>query len=289
MRTPVSVARPRSLSSGALLLLSSLALATPAASAQSFDVLVSTTADAQLGSPSGDWPTRDEELFTHAPGDVGRVSWPTETLAALAGDPGATGLHQVFGDVDAVHDRGLIPAERGLYISIATNEHGFLDGDVLRVTPSGFAVYLAEADFMAACGATDGNVDVDAFHLEADGRVLFSFAEDEASSFLSGDDPGVIADGDVLTWLPGVTTADLIYTESAIDGLVSQALGSATVTGEVKGLARHPVTEAVLFTVQSPSAIPDAATASCTSAVISVVPRPRVSTLSVCDFALMIR
>ena len=230
------------------------ALAAPALTAQSFDVLLSTSADAQLGSPAGDWPVGDQELFTHGADGVSRVTWPSETLAALAGDPGGTGLHHVFGDVDAVHDQGLIPADRGLYVSLVTNEGGFLDGDVLRVQPSGFVVFLAEAAFMDATGATDGNVDVDAFHREPDGRVIFSFAEDEASSLLSGDDPGVIADGDVLTWMPSLGTADILYTESAIDGLVSQALGVATVTGEVKGLARDPVSNALLFTVQSPSA-----------------------------------
>jgi hypothetical protein len=235
----------------AALALFALAVTSPSTiRAQSLDLVVSTSSDTQVGAD----PVRDEDILCRPAMGMPYVSIPSETSAALAGPSGSSTTHHVFGDVDALHDAGGSPAQDGLYISLVSNEAGFLDGDVLRGSASGFQVFLSEADFITACGATDGNVDVDAFHLEPNGRVLFSFAENEASAFLSGNTPGVIADGAVLTWMPSQGTADILYRESEIDALVSAALGSATTTGEVKAVSRDPNTGALLFTVQSPSA-----------------------------------
>lgn len=225
---------------------------TPVASvhAQSFDILVSTASDTSVGGET----VRDEDILCRQVGGMPYVSLPSETTAALAGQIGSSSTHHVFGDIDALHDAGSAVAHEGLYISLVSNEAGFLDGDVLHGGPAGFEVFLAEADFITACGLTDGNADVDAFHIDPDGRVFFSFAEDEASAFLNGDAPGVIADGDILQWLPFSGSADFRYFESEIDALVSMALGVATTTGEVKSVSRDPMSGALLFTVQSPSA-----------------------------------
>ncbi len=230
-----------------LALLAALAAA-PGVPAQ-FHVTASTASDSLL---AGD-PVRDEDLVVRHVNGSTWVHAPAETAAALLEPVGANGSHGVFGDVDAVHDDGAWPIQDGLYLSLVSDEDGFLDGDVLRGGATGFTLFLAEADFIAAAGATDGNVDVDAFHLDPDGRVLFSFAEDEASSFLSGDSPGVLSDGDILVWLPGAGSADVLHLESEIDAFVSQALGSSTTTGEVKSVSRDPGTGDVLFTVQSPT------------------------------------
>lgn len=228
-----------------------LALLAPAPWAQGYDVLVSLSADDTL--PGG--PVRDQDLVLHAPGVPAHVAWPSETLSLLAGD-GGSGNWPVPGDVDAVHDAGGPTADAGLYLSLAADEAGFKDGDLLRAGPGGFAVFLSEAQFIAAAGATDGNVDLDAVQIDADGSILFSFADNEASSFLSGDDAGVVKDGDVLLWPAGAPAAVMLMTESQVNQMVSAALGSATLlsTTDTTALARDPHTGAVLFAVQSPTA-----------------------------------
>lgn len=224
-----------------------LALGGPSA-AQSFDVLVSLVADDTL---SGE-PARDDDVIAHPPGGSAYVLWPRETLSLLAG-PGSGGKQIELGDIDALHDRGGPLASDGLLFSLVSDQSGVLDGDIVGFGASGLEVFLAESAFVAAAGATDGNVDVDAFHLDPDGTILFSFAENEASSFLSGDQAGIVGDGDVLLWPAGSPSAQVLYTESQIDAFVAAALGGSASTGDTKGVARDPTTGEVLFVVQAPS------------------------------------
>lgn len=228
-----------------------LALASAAAPAQ--DVLVSLSSDGAVGGQA----VRDQDLLHHASGGVARVAWPSETLALFAGDLSGNGVAEVFGDVDALHDAGPDggpTALGGLHLSLLSNQDGFLDGDVLRAGPGGFTVRWPESHFVGLVGASDGEIDVDAVHVDDDGSLLFSLAENEDSTLLSGDAAGVVADGAILSWSPGDAAATILFTESEVDGLVSAALGAATSIGDVKGLARDPGNGAVLFSVQSPSA-----------------------------------
>ncbi len=214
------------------------------------DMLVSLSTDSELAGA----PVRDQELVRHADGGTARVTWPSETLALISGDLSGNGSAEVFGDVDALHESvGGATAVDGLYLSLLSNEDGFLDGDVLRATPAGFVVHRSEAEFEALIGSLDGEIDVDAFQLDDDGTMLFSLAENEESSLLSGDAVGWVADGDILIWAPGDPQAAILFTESQVDDMVSAALGASTTMGDVKGLARDPQSGAVLFSVQSPS------------------------------------
>jgi len=225
-------------------------LALGAARAQGFDVLVSLTADDALPGEI----VRDQDLVRHAPFGDSHVQWPSETLSLLAGDGGGTqALHLVLGDIDAVHDGGAFPAGKGLLFSIPSDQAGFRDGDILSFGDSGLQVSIPEDDFVVATGASDGNVDLDALQIDPDGRILFSFADNENSTLLSGDVPGQIKDGDVLSWMPGTPQAEIVYTESQIDALVSHALGFAVTTTDTSGLARDPVTGSLLFSVLSPT------------------------------------
>jgi hypothetical protein len=131
--------RPRASVAGTLL---ALLLAAPLGAAQGYDVLVSLSADDTL--PSG--AVRDEDLVLQSPGTVAHVAWPSETLSLLAGD-GATGNWPVFTDIDAVSDMGGETADEGLYISLSTNEAGFLDGDILRAEMGASRSELSEAAF----------------------------------------------------------------------------------------------------------------------------------------------
>jgi len=235
----------------ALALLCAPLLAAPLAAQTSaeFALLFSTSGSAELP----DHPVTDQELVSHSPSEGTRAAWPLAALLGFFGED-TSGVHQLPGDLDAVHDSGAFASAGGLLVSFASDAQGFEDGDVLRLAPEGAEIVYPEELFSVICGATDENVDVDAIQLDADGTLYFSFAEDEDSSFLSGDDPGVIADGDVLRWVEGAGQAEMHLTESQIDALVSAALGSSQATGDVKGLARDPQTGALLFCVQSPSA-----------------------------------
>jgi len=225
-------------------------LALGAASAQSFDVLVSLTADDATASET----VRDQDLVRHAPGGSSHVQWPSETLALLAGDGGGTQpLHLVLGDIDAIDDSGA-PNGAGLSFSIPADQSGFKDGDVLSFGAGGIQVSIPEAAIVAATGAADGNVDLDALQIDPSGAIYFSFADNESSTVLSGDLPGQIKDGDVMSWIPQAAAAEMVYTESQIDGLVSHALGATVLTVDTGGLARDPVSKALLFSVLSPTA-----------------------------------
>jgi hypothetical protein len=223
----------------------------PATRAQVPDLIVSLSSDDAL--PAG--PVQDQELVFHAPGMPAHVAWPTQTLALLLGDlSGTQPLHSVLDEVDAVHLSSAGPtAAHALYVSTAVDEHGFHDGDVLRLNPLGLQAYLEESFFVAVTGASDGNVDIDAFHEDPDGTLVFSFADNESSAVLSGDDPGVIKDGALMTWSPGDALATIVFTESQVSAMVSAALGASTSTTDTTGVARDPATGELLFSVLSPT------------------------------------
>lgn len=228
-----------------------VALALGSVRAQSYDVLVSLTADDALAAEA----VRDQDLVRHAPGAGAYVQWPSETLSLLAGDGGGSqALHLVFTDIDAIDDGGALPAGDGLRFSIANDQAGFKDGDVLAFDASGVVVFLAEAKLIEVTGASDGNVDLDALQIDPGGTILFSFADNENSSLLSGDVANQIKDGDVLSWMPGLPSAIIVYTEKQIDTMVTHALGATSTTTDTSSLARDPNTGDLLFTVLSPTA-----------------------------------
>lgn len=223
-------------------------LAAGSARAQSPDLFISLSQDDATAVEA----VRDQDVSLHLPGGVAHVAWPAETFALLAGD-GGNPLHPMLGDVDALHDGGGATAADGLLFSTPSNEGGFLDGDVLGFGRDGLQIVWAEADVAAAVGAIDGNVDVDAIHRDVDGTWIFSLADTEASAILSGDDPGTIKDGAVLSWVPGAAAATVLHTESEVSAMVSQALGATTSVTDTLGLTRDPATGAILFSVQSPT------------------------------------
>jgi len=220
-----------------------------ARSQQSPDMLVSLSADDSLPGEA----VRDQDLVFHAQGQGSHVCWPSETFALLTAET-VQQLHPVFTDVDAIHElpTGATASQRLLF-SIGTDEAGFKDGDIIGVGPGGlFEVRVTEAAFIAAAGVTDGNIDIDAYQLDPDGGTLFSFGDNEASAFLSGEVAGTIKDGDVLYWPAFAATAQVLYTEGQVNAFVTHAIGVSATTTDTTGLARDPDGN-VLFCVQSPS------------------------------------
>ncbi|RKY22208.1 MAG: hypothetical protein DRQ55_01885 [Planctomycetota bacterium] len=225
-----------------------LALSASPAWAQSPTLLVSTSSN-EL-HPSGS--VGDEEIVWHTPGVPLRTALPTETLSLLLGPASGGELHILPGDVDALHDPGEAALGGGLMFSLVSNQGGWEDGDVLRISAAGLELVWSEDALVTALGVTDGNLDLDALLVE-DGMLLFSLAEDEDSTLLSGDMPGVIEDGDVVGWDPVTGAVWHVLTESAVDTLVSNVVASGSLAGDLKGLARNHEDGGLLFCVQSPS------------------------------------
>ena len=251
MLTPSHCARLPSLRLRLLAAAASLAtFLGPPVAAQQLDLLLSFSADGQLPTEA----VADEEIVLHRFGELPRVTWPSGCLALALGNTNAQGLLPVPGDVDALHDRGLDVIGGGLLLSFISDQGSFKDGDVLALDGSSLVVMHPEGDLVTALGVTDGNLDVDALHLEQDGSLLFSLAEDENSSVLSGDNPGVLQDGDVLRWDPVTGGVSMVLTESQVTALVIAAIAGPATPGDVKGLARDPSNGELLFSVQSPSA-----------------------------------
>jgi len=199
---------------------------------------------------------QDTELGQFDPATGVVAPWLREATAAFyTGDVDGDSKSDVWKDVDALAVvMGGPRRVRDVYVSFTTGVGAFLDGDVVRLAPDGtLAVAWSEAQIVAAFGCTDGGVDLDALHVYADGSMLLSFADDEASSIFSTDAANVITDGSVLFWDPIQGAEAVIYTEGAVDQMITTALGKATTAGDTLSVAVD-ATGAICFTVQSPSA-----------------------------------
>lgn len=231
-------------------LLGVMGLLAPAAGAQELELLVSTSADEThlLGAVG------DDEFVLHGPASLPRTAWPASTLALHLGPASSGPLHKWPGDVDALHDLGSGPSGGAILFSFVADQTGWEDGDILKADATGVSEAWKEELLVNLFGATDGNLDVDALQLDPDGTLLLSFAEDEASTVLSGTTAGILQDGDVLSYDPVSGAVAVVMTESAVASIVATALGSSAAIGDVLGLARDPHDGQILFTVQSPTA-----------------------------------
>jgi hypothetical protein len=197
----------------------------------------------------------DTELAQFDPSTGVLTPWLRDATAAFyTGDLDGDGKTDVWKDVDALGIVMAGPDRVGeVYLSFNTGFGSILDGDIVRLAPDGtLEVVYPEAQIASAFGCTDGNIDVDALHVFADGSMLLSFAEDEASSLFSTDTANVITDGSVLHWDPAQGVAGVTYTEGQIDQFVSNALGVATKTGDTLSIAVDS-NGVFCFSVQSPT------------------------------------
>jgi hypothetical protein len=105
-----------------------------------------------------------------------------------------------------------------------------------------------ESVLIAAIGATDGNIDVDAIAFGPDGSLYFSLAEDETV----GPNLVVMQDETVFVLPPGATTASVYFTATQMEGFAQHALSITTAIGDVMSL--EYLDGDLLFSVQSPSA-----------------------------------
>lgn len=172
--------------------------------------------------------------------------------AFYAGDVDGDGASDEWTDVDALWVAEEPDRVSEVWVSFETSFGPFLDGDIVRLTAAGgLEIVHSEAALLAAFGMS-GGMDLDALHVGPDGRIYSSFADDEASTLLSTDAPGVVTDGSIVWWDPASQAVGVELREADVDALVSNALGSAVATIDTFGVAmdRNGV---ISFCVQSPS------------------------------------
>jgi hypothetical protein len=227
-------------------------LSIQAAGAQSIGpVGFSLTGDGDLGGKT----VMKEEVLHFSQGEAARLLFSKVGFAFMIGDLDGNGLEDLPGNVNAFHVEPTAsgPLPSSIFFSFSTDCCGMKDGDVIRFQDTGgLSVHLTEAHFATITGATDGNVDVDAFLLSPGGQTYFSFADNEDSTLLSGSQPGVIGDGAILR-VDASGIASILYTEDDVSAMVSNALGKTYKAGDVLGLTVDPASSALLFTVQSPT------------------------------------
>lgn len=181
-----------------------------------------------------------------------RLLFSEAGIAFMVGDVDGDGLEDLLENIDALHVAdAAVPG--AFHFSTAKDGAGVLDGDLFRFHETGGVdLYLSEADIVALVGSVDGNVDVDAFTLTPSGDRYFSFADKEESTLLSGSQPGVVEDGDILLW-DAQGLVKVLHTEAEVSQMISNATGQNLKAGDVLGLSWDSKLGCLLFTVQSPS------------------------------------
>jgi hypothetical protein len=229
-----------------------LAFSVCAAAARAQDRVVFSLSSA-VNAPFG--TLNNTELAQYDPATGVVTPWLRDATAVYyTGDVDGDGVGDLWKNIDAFSVTMAAPDRIGtVYLSFSSGFGGFLDGDIVKLGASGkLEVAWSEAQIVAAFGCTDGGIDVDALKVLPDGTLLLSFADDEASSILSTDQPNVITDGSILSWNPATGQVGVVFTEGQVDQMVSQALGKSTKTGDTHGVSVDSAGD-VVFSVQSPS------------------------------------
>jgi len=217
---------------------SALALASLAAAQAPAPFVISTTNDVP---PTSTEPAVDDaDLFLVADGAV-----PGPYL--LGGHWDAVQAW-IPGDVDALGWRPGAPsgAASAFAFSLLSNEAGFEDGDVLGFAPGGgVEVLVPEVALANGLGAPGASLDVDALDFDDQGRLVFSFQSDVASTAI-----GQVLDGDVLR-LESNGVVSRLYSEADVQAFFTLATGLSSAIGDVQGLDWE--SDALYVAVQSPS------------------------------------
>jgi hypothetical protein len=213
-------------------------------------VIASTAADTMLAT---DPLCRDEELLRFERGDEAARLWlPVDAWNALLGDADRDGQFDAPAGVDGLAwaPRGAgLPSLLDFWFTTDSDFQNWKDGDVLRVGPSGaIEIVIAEDTLRVALG-TASAFDLDALARDPDGRLYFSLRDGLSVSVL-----GAIEDGDVLLYDPLGGGVSRPWVEADLQAWVDVAVPGAGAIGDVKSLAFDPDTDALLFTVQSPTA-----------------------------------
>jgi len=213
--------------------------------------IASTTADSRLPQDAFLSP---QALLRLEEGDAwGRCQLPQQGWQALWGDLDGDTWADYPAGIDALD---LLPPPQGapttlldLQFSMDRDAFGFQDGDILGLDPSGKPkVVVSEATLVAALDLQSGGIDLDALCRQEDGSIWFSLKDNATSRSL-----GPLEDGAILAFSPDSGSVAIIADEATVQTWVTAARGSSAAFGDLKALARHPYSHALLFTIQSPS------------------------------------
>lgn len=233
-----------------MLCASALVAALVGAELRADDVVISLSGTGKLPN----FTATDQDLLIHSPGKPAQPFLTAEGISFFLGDIDGNGLFDDRDDVDALDiQMGTDPPT--IRLSFLGDLSGYHDGDILQVMPGGgVTVDLSESQLVAAIGAKDGNIDVDAIAIDpVTGDLYFSVGEDEESTFLSGSMPGFVLAEEVLYLPKGSNQASMFYTQADIQGMVAHALGTAPF--DVQDLLSLGMASngSLYFSVQSPS------------------------------------
>jgi len=219
--------------------------------AQPLYALASTTADSRLPQDSFVSP---QDLLRLEEGDVwGRCQFPQQGWQALWGDLDGDGWADFPAGIDALD---LLAPPAGapitlfeLQFSMDRDAYGFQDGDILGLDSQGKPrLIYSEATLVSALDISSGGIDLDALCTQEDGSIWFSLRDNATSLSL-----GTLEDGAILAYDPNTGSTEIIADEATVQTWVTAARGSTAAFGDLKALARHPYSHALLFTIQSPS------------------------------------
>jgi hypothetical protein len=190
-------------------------------------------------------------------------------ISALMGDGDGDGFYNdgpTAIDALAVPPAAITGDVLGYILSFTTTVRfasglSVVDGDVISLQANGAVNVLYPENFFAGVTGTS-SIDVDAFHLEADGSLLFSFDADESTSLASltaqnGGAP-LIDESVVFRWTPGSLEATILLGKSQILAMVNAAVGtSLTTIVDTQGVSEDPAHpgEHLFTTASSQSAV----------------------------------
>ncbi len=198
---------------------------------------------------------RDGEILRMAEGEPWARLWlPEGAWNSLIGDADFDGLFDAPAGLDAlawVPRAGTPgPSVLDLWFSSDSDFLGWHDGDVLRLDGlGGIEVVITEDEIRSALGTTSA-LDLDALETDAGGALWFSLRDGVSVSNL-----GALEDGDILIYDPASGLVWRHATEPEVQAWVDRADPAAGALGDVKALAFDPLDGALLFTVQSPTAL----------------------------------
>ncbi|MBC8371239.1 MAG: hypothetical protein H8E25_14660 [Planctomycetes bacterium] len=196
----------------------------------------------------------DEIILFDSLDDWPRVYLPRSAFNAMLPDFDGDGFFDYPAGIDALALQSpaadLYTNYFSFYFSTDSNGPGYLDGDVLALDQlGGLRVVYSEQQIIDDLQITSGSFDIDGLCVKSNSEILLSFRDGMQSTKL-----GSMADGDILSWNPENGSCFIVASESQVQAWVTNANGSTVSIGDVKSLSYDHAQQAILFSVQSPSA-----------------------------------
>ena len=184
-------------------------------------------------------------------------------IALLVGDTDGNGTYDdgPVGINALTSPPGTTAGSSGFWMSFRTsttflNGTTVLDGDVVQMEGPGAVTVIYPESLFEQITATTG-IDIDALHVEDNGQILFSFADDEltSSNWLiqqNGGNP-TLDECTLFRWTPGAQEAAVYLNRAALIALVNNAMGlNLSTVVDLTGVTRDSTSSGeLLFTTGS--------------------------------------